>query len=332
MSLPELAADIKLVYLAEGAANIVYRMNISEVASTKREGGTESQHVNYRGKLLRLRKNNESSMPYIETARNFDELFRTLFCDNELVGQELVKLPKSIVSSCNKQLKEDEANGRRPKIRHGVYISIKEPFGLLITDMSPSPESGANLWEFKPKWLLQSPSAPPNAKRCRTCALREMKNDRARQEGEKIRRGFCPLDLVSDDFEDVLRAVKLMKGPEHGRTRVARFLHRNPTLFKLQECQRQMSAVGLPGLQADYRDRAVSMTLRDCTMFVKVPRDETEMPEIRLGDLDFKSGTGGKLEYWRDVETRLIEEGWYDGRGNNDCSLQHHREKPAQTE
>ncbi|KAI2193876.1 Inositol-pentakisphosphate 2-kinase [Ophidiomyces ophidiicola] len=330
MRIPELQADIELAYLAEGGANIVYRMVMPESCRAKKEAETEWQHT-YGGRLLRLRKKIGSGTPYIETAINFDSQIKALFHDSELVEQTLVALPKDIVSVCNAQLESDEASGRRPKGRRGGYLSLKEPFGLLITDMSPSPNSGASLWEFKPKWLLQSPSAPPNAKRCRTCALREMKNFYACQRGEKTSRAFCPLDLVSSDFDDVLRAVRLMKGPQHERSRLAKFLHQHPTLLKLRDCQILKNAVGLPGLCADSRERAVSMTIRDCTMFVRVPRDERETPEVRLGDLDFKSGTGGKLEYWRDLETRLIEEGWYHGREAvaemPDCSLQYRRQR-----
>jgi inositol-pentakisphosphate 2-kinase len=34
-----------------------------------------------------------------------------------------------------------------------------------------------------------------------------------------------------------------------------------------------------------------------------------------LARLDLKTGAGGKAGYWRDLETRLIDQGWY--RGSN---------------
>lgn len=291
--IPRLPAGTRLSYLAEGGANIVYRIflpNISEsVASGESESPAtedEEEEAGRRmcaGKLLRLRKMIESGTPYIETARSFRSQIRQLFRDDELLEQDLVRLPKNFISSCNEQLKADEASGARPKSRHSVYLSTKEPFGLLITDMTPAPGSGEVLWEFKPKWLVQSPSAPPNAARCRTCALREMKNYDGRKKERKAGDGppkpqkqqqpqqqpFCPLDLVSDDFSHVLRATRFINNAP-GTYRVANFLHRNPTLVKLRECQQRMNAVGLPGLHAECRDRAVSMTLRDCTMYVKV--------------------------------------------------------------
>lgn len=33
--------------------------------------------------------------------------------------------------------------------------------------------------------------------------------------------------------------------------------------------------------------------------------------EARLGDLDLKTSNGKKAEYWRSLERRLIDEGWY---------------------
>lgn len=285
--IPDLPPGARLVYLAEGGANVVYKIippgqhdpdddkMASAIASpgnptTTTTRGRESNQYNFfAGKLLRLRKLIDSGTPYQETMRNFDSMVRPLFRDDELVDQMLIRLPRGFVAQCNDQLRADEACNRRPKSRHGVYLSSKEPFGLLITDMTPNAKTGACLWEFKPKWLLQSPSAPSDAKRCRTCALREMKNHDARIAGESETHSFCPLDLVSDNYEDVVRAAQFIKG-SHGFTRVARFLHRNSTLLKLQDYQRQMNAVGLPGLHAQSRERAVSMTLRDCTVFVKV--------------------------------------------------------------
>ncbi|OAX80530.1 hypothetical protein ACJ72_05131 [Emergomyces africanus] len=323
-TISKLPADTLPSYLAEGGANIVYRFLIpNDIASSITTHGERQQRASR--KLLRLRKHIDSGTPYLDTVNNFDKYVRPMFDDHELVDQELVRLPKGFITYCNEQLRADESRNLRPIGRRGVYLCVKEPFGLMITDMTPAPGSGECLWEFKPKWLLQSPSAPSDAKRCRTCALREMKNCNARAAGNSEKQSFCPLDLVSDNFEDVLRATRFIRGG-HGRARVAAFLYRNSTLLKLQACQRQMNAVGLPGLQAHFRERAISMTLRDCTMFVKVPHNELEPLEARLGDLDFKSGIGGKLRYWRETERRLIEDGWYSGNRKDqefsECSLQ----------
>lgn len=298
--LSDLPAGTKTAYLAEGGANIVYRIAVplpSSVASevvvqdystgsvADIEESTDStalqqqqqqqarllRDARFDGKLLRLRKSIDSGIPYNQTIRDFNRFVKPLFRPSELVDQVLLKLPKGFLARCNEQLRLDEKSGRRPRRRGGVYLYEKEPYGLLITDMTPRAGSRELLWEFKPKWLLQSPTAPPNAKRCRTCALREMKNYDARMAGEKEHHSFCPLDLVSDRFEDVLRATRFFKngGAERSR-RVAMYLYRNKLLQKLQGYQSQMNAVGLCGVPPRSAEISVAMTLRDCTVYVKV--------------------------------------------------------------
>ncbi|EFR03314.1 hypothetical protein MGYG_06313 [Nannizzia gypsea CBS 118893] len=335
----ELAAGVKLTYLAEGAANIVYSISAAPhpQATPARDtdvSGPSQAQLAYPGKLLRLRKEIASGTPYEEITRSFNSQIRSIFRDDELVSQELIKLPDGLTTACNERLRDDEAHNRRPRKRRGDYLCTDEPFGLLIKDMTGSPGSGATLWELKPKWLIQSPSAPPDARRCRTCALREKRQFVASRgaatdkKPEQIhpKKSFCPFDLVSNKLEDVLSAVSAINNNPDDVRRVAAFIHRNPTLLKLRDRQSQMNAVGLAGIHASAEERAVSMTLRDCTMFVKVPRKHNEPFELRLGDLDFKSEDGGKLQYWQDTETELIEEGWYLGAHrsqgkNTECAL-----------
>lgn len=352
-SLLELLPGVQLVYLAEGGANVVYRF-VSAVESplgaerdprkplpsVAREG-TER----FAGKLLRLHKDTAANVSYKEIVQSFDTLVRPLFEPDELVDQTLIRLPEGLIHRCNEQLRLAEANGRRPQKRHGGYLSLTEPFGLLVMDMTTFDEPGSTLAELKPKWLVQSPSAPATAHRCRTCALREMKNH-ARPTGQKEQRSFCPLDLVSGTFDDVLRATEFVKGCSD-RTRLAHILYRNPTLQKLLSHQKAYHKVGLHGPPAQSQESSLDMTLRDCTMYIKVgnysdtlskdrlvadarqqiPSDEEHPVEIRLGDLDLKSAAGGKAEYWRDIEIQLIEGGWYDGLNSNqgisECALHH---------
>ncbi|KAA8648858.1 Inositol-pentakisphosphate 2-kinase, partial [Aspergillus tanneri] len=315
----ELPLGAQLVYLAEGGANVIYRIisisGASAVGSKKTVPcGTDSLYVppEFKGKLLRLRKDTASGIPYQEIARNFDRTIRPLFKQDELVDQELVYLPRGLVQQCNDQLHAAEVHGRRPKRRHGVYLSVTEPFGLLITDMTVFDSPGTVLAELKPKWLLQSPSAPANSRRCRTCSLREMKNHDARRAGRPEERSFCPLDLVSDRFENVMRAAKLVKGCKD-QLRLAKVLYRNSTLQTLLGHQKVARDVGLLGPPPQSREKSLAMTLRDCTMFIKMPPDDGDAVEIRLGDLDLKTGAGGKAQYWVDLENQLITEGWYMG-------------------
>ena len=60
-----------------------------------------------------------------------------------------------------------------------------------------------------------------------------------------------------------------------------------------------------------------AMTLRDCSLFLKVwvrkqhERGMEARIECKVGDLDLKTGDGGRAVYWRDVERRLRMGGWY---------------------
>ncbi|KAL2124325.1 hypothetical protein VTJ04DRAFT_690 [Mycothermus thermophilus] len=57
---------------------------------------------------------------------------------------------------------------------------------------------------------------------------------------------------------------------------------------------------------------SLAMTLRDCTVFVRVPVDPSQPVQAKLADLDRKRGVA-KRSYWRDLERRLIQEGYYNG-------------------
>lgn len=276
-SLLELPPGVQLVYLAEGGANVVYRF-ISAVKSplaAKRDPRKPLSPVafepteRFTGKLLRLRKDTAANVSYKEIVQNFNTAVRPLFKADELVDQTLIRLPEGLVHRCNEQLRLAELNGGRPEKRHGGYLSLTEPFGLLVTDMTTFDEPGSTLAELKPKWLTQSPSAPAMAHRCRTCALREMKNYDARSLGQKEQRSFCPLDLVSESFEDVLRATTFIKGCSD-RTRLAHILFRNSTLQKLLWHQKAHAKVGLHGPPIHSQETSLDMTIRDCTLYIKV--------------------------------------------------------------
>lgn len=273
----ELPPGVQLVYLAEGGANVVYRF----VSAVKCPLAAKKDPLRplspaafeaieqFAGKLLRLRKDTAANVSYKEIVQNFNTVVRPLFRADELVDQTLIRLPEGLVHRCNEQLRVAELSGERPKKRHGGYLSLTEPFGLLVTDMTTFDEPGSTLAELKPKWLTQSPSAPATAHKCRTCALREMKNYEARSLGQKGQQSFCPLDLVSESFENVLRATNFIKGCSD-RSRLARILFRNPTLQKLLSHQKAYHQVGLNGPSAQSRETSLDMTLRDCTMYIKV--------------------------------------------------------------
>lgn len=78
----------------------------------------------------------------------------------------------------------------------------------------------------------------------------------------------------------------------------------------------------------------LAMTLRDCTIFLRIPaaagsdggEGEGEV-EAKLGDLDLKNSEA-KLGYWMELERDLAEQGFYAGtespRQTTNCWLERH--------
>ena len=95
-------------------------------------------------------------------------------------------------------------------------------------------------------------------------------------------------------------------------------------LRELQEKCDGEGVLGLAGGEVIPDDFLVAMTLRDCTLFVKVPADGDGEIEARLGDLDVKMAGEGKLNYWKGIERSLINGGWYVGMdgGMTGCRLE----------
>jgi inositol-pentakisphosphate 2-kinase len=308
-------SSVGLTYLAEGAAHIVYRISLPGTAA--------ETHPHLVGKLFRFRKSIPSAVPCAQTVANFQNRIAPLFPENSLVDLKLHQLPDqyAITTKLNAALEQREAKGSRPAPRREVYLapSAEEPNHILVTDMSPK-TTDERLAEFKPKWLVQSSSAPSGARRCRTCALREMRTEDERRTGNRhTGRGhadFCPLDLLSDDddvLEEVVRLTSLTDA--FPRSFVACYKEQlQPLLRRLRDLQADHNNVSLENFESDERhDFSVPMALRDCSVFVKSRIGEMGFQEVRLADLDLKTSEGGKLARWAGMERRLIEGGWYTG-------------------
>lgn len=318
---PVLPEDVQLEYLAEGAANVVYRLSFPRPRPSSGEPSEVRRHVpaggdarddgrtrapsknslepaanlsTFENRVLRLRKALASTVPNIKSARSFHEIFQALFPAGSLLAQDLVRVSSRTISECNRRLREDEALARRPRQRKGVYLADDEPYGVLVTDMTPGKERGHGrgglrtvLIEFKSKWLAQSPSAPADAARCRTCALRAQRNAARITEGLKPEVSFCPLDLVSEDKRRVELAIdyilahhrKRLSSPLHDaapekisdlRNQLVDFLFRHPLLLRLRQLQLELDQQGPLHADSKSQEFLIAMTLRDCTVFVKV--------------------------------------------------------------
>ncbi|TKA67872.1 hypothetical protein B0A49_07248 [Cryomyces minteri] len=182
--------------------------------------------------------------------------------------------------------------------------------------------------ELKPKWLLQSPNAPAEAVRCRTCALRARRNAMAHAEVEvHAQQAVCPLSLVEGDETERRSAVegivrhryhKLEHNPDVAdrqfvTDRLVEFF-RTEGLAILKELRRHQQSLdpdGILSCAGEPDERFLrAMTLRDCTLFIRIHLTNNGL-EARLGDLDLKMAEKGKVAKWRKIERSLLDEGWY---------------------
>ncbi|KAL2358940.1 inositol-pentakisphosphate 2-kinase [Cryomyces antarcticus] len=309
---------ITLEFLAEGGANVVYRIHGADVPLP----------AWLSGKLLRLRKEKPFVRPTSEQLVSFSTHFRPLFDPSQTVEQARVRLDQAVLAACNDQLRKLEHSGKRQK-RKGDHLAHAERFGLLITDMTPNSDREFAI-EFKPKWLLQSPNAPVEAVRCRTCALRARQNAMARAKVEvHARQAVCPLSLVEGDETERRIAVERIVRHRHDKLedntvvahrqfvtdRLVEFFRTEgfAILKELRRHQQSLDPHGILSCAGEPDERFLrAMTLRDCTLFIKIHLTNNGL-EARLGDLDLKMAEKGKVAKWRNIERSLLDEGWYAG-------------------
>ncbi|KAF4618386.1 hypothetical protein G7Y89_g14918 [Cudoniella acicularis] len=343
--IPVLPDDTGIQYLGEGAANIVYHISVryptpppslieeygdgtpppSEIEDVEdRASRAAALHI-FDNKLLRLRKDLPTTAPCAVAQENWLRLVAPLFDADQLVQQSLVQIrTANVIEKLNKELNGWEHNkyplrgslrsvDPRPTQRHGIYLADDE-HGLLVTDMTPGSALNEEVHEFKPKWLLQSPSAPPGSIRCRQCARNaRMKAIFAREYPHLApNKYFCPLDLVSEDRRAIALVASQMDSVPSKALILRRWLESNTLLKRLRDAQRKLDPKGIFLSDPTTEDFCVAMTLRDCTVFLRLSGKGKEGHiEARLGDLDVKCPD--KAEYWKATEQQLIDEGWYTG-------------------
>ena len=273
----DLDSPFELHYIDEGAAYIVYKIvrprtrlsfEDKDYEPSSRKDGQPDPRL--KGKLLRLRKQIPSSVPVIESHDFFKRKVEPLFPQGMLLEQELCELSPDLLRRYNKELKRDEKQEylRRPG-RAGTYLAEDEPYGTLITSMLYDNKHAS--CDFKPKWLIQSPSAPKGSRRCRTCAMQ------AKHQKVNDYHAFCPLVLASNNGEllksHLLGALSKMRGcPISMFDQVSDaipFFQRSPMLHRLKELQSANDNEGPLSAELSSEKSQLAMTLRDCTMFMK---------------------------------------------------------------
>ncbi|KAI8949972.1 inositol-pentakisphosphate 2-kinase-domain-containing protein [Xylaria longipes] len=279
-------------YVAEGRANAVFSIWESENA-TASKGRFEST-------LLRVPKATlgVKACDY-ETLQAFHEnQVEGRVGRQHLVPQALIRISAEVAGILHK---------KRNKVDDS---EIRAGYAMLIQDMSASP--GYSVLEFKPKWLAQSPIAPPNAKRCRTCAREAFRNNQKRAKGQAVSTPICPLGLVHEDPAVVVDTIKRLtpQWTASNQRRLSDAFERSGILKKLRELQTKGDPDRALLDDPSDPDFGLAMTLRDCSCYVRMPANLDEDVEIKLADVD-KKNWQAKQAYWQKSHWNLVNNGWY---------------------
>ncbi|KAF1943676.1 hypothetical protein EJ02DRAFT_453163 [Clathrospora elynae] len=360
-------------FLNKGAANVVFKLHpwspISSItpclfidfdSGSKAARPVHRQHVI--NQVVRVPRGLSKHLSSEEIIDGFEHAIRPLFLPGNHETVSMTSVPRTnsgtsvqkasipIDQDFTKHLMDHQGVLLLPEVmEHLVNESKEDTFGnsgpgrclgILLPDMSPLPGRSITL-EIKPKWLSQSPNAPVNAVRCRTCAMQVTV--------PKNRETYvCPLRLVHGGSTSLRSWAHTMVTRQFGG-----HAHNSSTepvissiisalldyltagegrdllrhLLKLQNALDAQGVLCRPpkGPLFDYNLR-LAMTLRDCSLFVQVPYDAAAGRAIKsqitskLADLDFKSAE--KIEDWTDKERKLLDDGTYTAASNGvDCWL-----------
>ncbi|KAK3995991.1 hypothetical protein QBC44DRAFT_318905 [Cladorrhinum sp. PSN332] len=316
-------------FIGEGAANLVFEVVIDPSPEVKID---ENVKAIFRENLLRVPKAGAKTHPHQELQQHWETVISPLFPPQNLVQQRLIKIGgPSVISQLNSAL-DQETETRRHEFKDTRVANAE--YGMLVEDMrAKSPTSLAI--EFKPKWLAQSPNAPPKAARCRTCAREAL---RSHKKGGKLKNIPCPLHYVACNDNDsdtssppsksrslttLLTSLLPPSSSSSSSTtttsdphsHLTNWFRTNSLLPALRQAQLSNDTTGPLDPKNNPEKLALAMTLRDCSVFLRIPisDDPKAQVEAKLADLD-KKDIGRKLEYWRELETDMIQGGYYEGK------------------
>ncbi|KAF2743087.1 hypothetical protein M011DRAFT_246034 [Sporormia fimetaria CBS 119925] len=330
--LPEESPNaVALVYLAEGAANIVFSIQKSQTQHPVVFEGPRRilyHPTVFNAFVMRISKGLDKTLDGRQVYHDFEHEIQPLFDTRStpnflehLLSLWMVALDPSVHSGLNEEIETRSSRYKGPIPTDSV--------GLIMENMSTS-QSQHTLSvtiELKPKWLAQSPNAPPGSVRCRTCALQASKEHKGISKKDAY---ICPLNLI-DAEANVLEPFILLNVQEATRGQVelqaakeqaiahtmAHYLEHGKGYLLMQHIRTKQCELDPHGVLGPYNphDLRLAMTLRDCSLFLRYVENEhgTEV-QARLGDLDFKSAE--KMDDWAKKEEQLIAGGWYKGHGN----------------
>ncbi|KAG4219357.1 hypothetical protein PC116_g32163 [Phytophthora cactorum] len=99
---------------------------------------------------------------------------------------------------------------------------------------------------------------------------------------------------------------------ERDRVRLAEALRESGVLERLRDLQEEGDSGDALFTRPSDANFGLSMTLRDCSCFVRMPIKEGEPVIIKLADVDKKNWLQ-KQSYWQKRHDDLVMGGWYDG-------------------
>lgn len=352
-------AGVTLHYLTEGNANIIYSIapiTLSAVVDNASSSDDEAA-LHDHCCVLRMRKDLPTTRPCAKNLRAIREsvmpLFQLEFTHN-LMPQALYVLNEGLLAQVEGVLAEldDARSSPMGGMDDGVAVTIArgrtkrgigghpplaaEPHAILMPNLRYGEGYSRSLFrEFKPKWLLQSVSAPRDARRCRTCAVNALKREQGKKKG-KGDGGFCPLNLISEDAEIVTEVVGRIVGDDAqkkgGPRLVEEFVRKvQPVLRCLKILQGQFGTGQIADVESDVAeeggDLAVAMALRDCSVFLVLAEDEDgqlKIVDVKLADLDLKILSTANREKWARMEAELCSSGAYTDAtmSGSNCALE----------
>jgi inositol-pentakisphosphate 2-kinase len=308
---------LTLHYLTEGNANVIY----SIAPNTTDPNLALHDHCC----VLRMRKDLPTTRPTLVNMTAIRDRITPLFGPEHVhnlmpkalypLTEEVLQQADQILQGLDEHLAKSHAGSRVPAGRGPAHPPLnEEPHAVLMPNLRHGDHTLFH--EFKPKWLHQSPSAPADARRCRTCATNALKRLRGGKKG-KGDSGFCPFDLLSDD-RAIIKSIVQKIDPEHGSSDwfVDAFIQQvQPVIRHLAILQAEHNTEGLDDPKnTGARDYAVAMALRDCSLFLvlaKTAQGRLKIADVKLADLDLKSMTPENLKKWAKAENELITSGAY---------------------
>ena len=343
---------VQLQFFNEGAANVLFRISIPEEAD-----GKYLESIS--GTLLRLRKTADrqdsgltqpAPPPFVSAEDICKYIYGTISLDKSLIlKHRVVAVSRELIRQCNQYLARLEICGASEKRRVGGRIGTELTSALLVKDMT-SYENDSVTFELKPKWLAAS-TGVENALRCRTCAW-HVKNNISHQ------KRYCPHALISMKKDDVKKQVKLLLSmspvitSKEVEDEITRYFCDSEGGFRVLDIIRNQQEAydsrgvlswvrlndkdnpqspeylsyleGLAKVQKmQTRNLECAMTLRDCTLFIKLKRlgDGRFDVDAKIGDLDPKIASPLKLAKWASDEYNLRKGGYYHGKELRDPNL-----------